>query len=135
MGCCVVLLVRAVPGFRNTWTGFSRFGNKLPETPNGINPRLVLEEWTDASGTKQRRLRLSDLPGKPRGGTGDFNRYSNTCVLDEWDGPRSTDFWQDKNNNTINDCYERHGRGSNLLMSDGRVYWCKGYDFSTGSGF
>lgn len=95
----------------------------------------------EPSDPKERRywtpVKLSDIPSKvvPSRGrvTGrDWSAYNKIYILDEF---TVVDPNTDSDNNGVRDCYERHGRGSNILLSDGSVYWVKGYDFDTGGGY
>jgi len=106
----------------------------------GINPRLnntgdLNKAWVGEDGKSHPRLRLGDLPCRPRTGSVNFSHYSDCYAIDEWDGPRDYQgdiLSVDKDGNGIDDSYERHGRGCNLLMNDSHIYWCKGYNFTKG---
>jgi len=110
------------------------YWKKAKKGSYGINPKLVTL-WTDEDNKKQPRLKLGDLPNRPFANVKNYRKYNSTYVLDEWDGPRDKGFWDDSNDNNINDCYERHGKGCNVLMSDCRVQWVKAYDYVSGTGW
>lgn len=145
----VVIRPRAEPGTPRTNNPIVRYTSSLevftcPSDPwaikseqgsFGINPRLRKDLQQLPT---QNFLRLSELPIRPYKNHREFSRYRDVYVLDGYNGPPDSIYqgllWEDKNNNGINDCYERHGQGSNILMSDNRVIWVWGYDFLTGAG-
>lgn len=91
-------------------------------------------------GSYWKPVKLADIPPrprplsplKPRAQQRDWTTYSKIYILDEFStiAPNA-----DRDGDGIRDCYQRHGRGSNLLLSDGSVYFCKGYDMEKNQGF
>ncbi len=81
-------------------------------------------------------VRLRQIPTRPivpraRPPARDWTSYKKIYILDEF-SVINTD--EDRDGNGVQDCYERHGRGCNILLSDGSVRWVNGYDFDTGEG-
>jgi prepilin-type N-terminal cleavage/methylation domain-containing protein len=85
-----------------------------------------------------KRVRLRDIPSTPgsktdpRTGKRDWSAYNKIYILDEFSVIAPD---EDRDGDGVRDCYQRHGLGCNLLLSDGSVYWCKGYDFEQNQGF
>lgn len=86
-------------------------------------------DWWLFQGTSQKPVKLDRVPVTPIKGNPKWDTVQEIYVLDEWAG-----HGEDRNRNGIDDDYERHGKGCNVLLSDGHVKFIKGYDFATGGG-
>lgn len=86
----------------------------------------TLFAWNGGSARpfKLDRVPVVPIPGDPRWGA-----MNKLYILDEWAGHN-----QDRNRNKVDDDYERHGKGCNMLMSDAHVKFIKGYNYATGEG-
>lgn len=73
--------------------------------------------------------RLDKVPVTSIAGDPVFGTLQKIYLLDEWAG-----HGQDRNRNGVDDDYERHGKGCNVLLSDGHVKFIKGYNYATGAG-
>ena len=68
--------------------------------------------------------RLDKVPTRPIPGDPNWGKWTDIYVCDEWEG-----YGWDKNGNGVADCYERHLKGSNILLSDGSVKFIKKFRF------
>ena len=85
--------------------------------------------FKETGDTTKKVYKLERVPVAPIAGDPVFGTLQKIYLLDEWAG-----HGQDRNRNKVDDDYERHGKGCNLLLSDGHVKFIKGYDYSTGTG-
>ena len=76
-----------------------------------------------------RPVKLERVPAVPIQGDPRWGTLKQIYLLDEYAGHN-----QDVNRNKVDDDYERHGKGCNLLLSDGHVKFIKGYNYATGAG-
>ncbi|MEI6784130.1 MAG: DUF1559 domain-containing protein [Verrucomicrobiota bacterium] len=76
-----------------------------------------------------KRIRLDSVPILPVPGDSRFDSIAKIFTMDEWAA-----HYEDRNRDGIWDDYQRHGKGCNMLLSDGHVKFIKGYDFFTNSG-
>jgi len=76
-----------------------------------------------------KRIRLDSVPILPVPGNSRFDSIAKIFTMDEWAA-----HYEDKNRDAILDDYQRHGKGCNILLSDGHVKFIKGYDFFSNSG-
>ncbi|HEY3414661.1 MAG TPA: prepilin-type N-terminal cleavage/methylation domain-containing protein [Armatimonadota bacterium] len=86
-------------------------------------------DWNLFSWSGQKPYKLDRVPGTPIIGDPKWGTVKGIYVLDEWAG-----HGQDRNHNGVDDDYERHGKGCNVLLSDGHVKFIKGYNYATGAG-
>ena len=85
--------------------------------------------WNILTGASGKALPLDRIPVNPIPGSAIWGKVTSVYILDEWCGHAT-----DKNMNGVDDDYERHGKGCNLLLSDGHVKFVKAYNNASGAG-